>query len=112
MTPPPTWIDPESWAAFHESRRKLKAPLTPYAERLIIGELVKLKCSGHDPQKCLDQSIMLGWRDVFPLRDKGLTEGPMAAERTKREQAEFAARPATRPSGAVAAKIASLLPKL
>ena len=66
------WIDPESWEAFREMRRKIKAPLTPYAEKLVIRELVKLKTAGLDPQACLDQSIMLGWRDVFPVRQKDL----------------------------------------
>ena len=70
------WIDRESWHAFCEMRRKIKAPLTPYAEKLIIRELVKLKTAGHDPQACLDQSIMNSWRDVFPLRDKGLSKNP------------------------------------
>lgn len=68
------WVTPESWAAFVEMRRRSKAPLTPYAEKLIVRELVKLKTAGHDPQTCLDQSIMLGWRDVFPPRDKGLND--------------------------------------
>ena len=66
------WIDPESWQAFIEMRRKIKAPLTSYAEKLVVRELVKLKSAGHDPQACLDQSIMLGWRDVFPVRQKDL----------------------------------------
>jgi hypothetical protein len=66
------WIAPDSWAAFLDMRKRIKAPLTPYAEKLIVRELVKLKTAGHDPQACLDQSIMLGWRDVFPVRDKGL----------------------------------------
>jgi hypothetical protein len=70
------WIDPDSWTAFVEMRRKIRAPLTPYAEKLIIRELCKLKAAGNDPQACLDQSIMLGWRDVFPVRDKGCSKAP------------------------------------
>jgi hypothetical protein len=70
------WIDPESWRAFHDMRKKIKAPMTPYAEKLILRELVKLKTAGHDPQACLDQSIMNSWRDVFPVRDKGLSTVP------------------------------------
>lgn len=66
------WIEPEAWSAFCEMRRKIKAPLTPYAEKLILRELVRLKSAGQDPQACLDQSIRNGWRDVYPLRDKGL----------------------------------------
>lgn len=77
----PQWISSESWAAFVEMRRRIKAPLTQYAETLILRELVKLKSSGEDPQACLDQSIMLGWRDVFPLRHKGL--------RTRADDGEF-----------------------
>ena len=72
------WIEPDTWAAFVEMRKKLKAPLTPYAEKLVIRELVKLKTAGHDPQACLDQSIMNSWRDVFPVRDKGLSTAPQA----------------------------------
>ena len=68
----PLWITQESWQAFEESRRKIKAPLTPYAGKLILAELCKLKASGEDPQACLDQTIRNGWRDVFPLRDKAM----------------------------------------
>lgn len=99
MTPPPEWISPESWEAFHESRRKIRAPLTAYAERLIIIELVKLKAAREDPQACLDQSIRLGWRDVFPVRDKGLQQtstGELA--RIKAQEAV-----ATKPPAAVLA---------
>lgn len=73
------WIDPDSWSAFVEMRKKAKAPLTAYAEKLIMRELCKLKAAGHDPQACLDQSIMNGWRDVFPVRDKGLSTVPSHA---------------------------------
>lgn len=77
------WIDPESWDAFREMRKKIKAPLTPYAEKLILRELVKLKIAGHDPQNCLDQSIANSWRDVFPLRDKGLSVSASSVDETK-----------------------------
>ena len=85
------WIDPESCQAFHDMRRRIKAPLSPYAEKLIVRELVKLKTAGHDPQACLDQSIMLGWRDVFPVRDKGIKSaapGNADFERYVREASE------------------------
>jgi hypothetical protein len=69
------WISAESWAAFIEMRRRIRAPLTPYAEKLICRELCRLKSLGHDPQACLDQSIMLAWRDVFPPRDRASAIG-------------------------------------
>lgn len=86
------WIDPESWEAFREMRRRIKAPLTPYAEKLIARELVKLKAAGHDPQACLDQSIMLGWRDVFPVREKSIqrVSVPDELERYRNEKPQTA----------------------
>jgi hypothetical protein len=80
----PVWITPESWQAFEESRRKTcKAPLTIYAAKLVIMELVRLKSAGEDPQACLDQSIRNGWRDVFPLREKALRVNAIAPEVAK-----------------------------
>lgn len=92
------WIDPESWQAFCDMRKRIKAPLTPYAEKLIVRELVKLKSAGHDPQACLDQSIMNSWRDVFPVRDKGIKSASSNAdfERYVREASEPLADPAKR----------------
>lgn len=84
------WITPESWDAFKDMRRKMRAPLTPYAEKLICRELVRLKSLGHDPQACLDQSIMLAWRDVFPLRERAAAmngRGTGAIEEIREHQA-------------------------
>lgn len=89
----PTWISAESWKAFEDMRKKIKAPLTDYAAKLIVTELCKLKSSGEDPQACLDQSIRNGWRDVFPQRDKGLRAASSMLEAT---QAHFANMEAAR----------------
>jgi hypothetical protein len=83
------FISDESWTAFCEMRKKIRAPLTPYAERLILLELTKLKSAGHDPQKCLDQSIMLGWRDIWPVKHKDIPTIRKAAEDTQTYLAEL-----------------------
>lgn len=90
----PTWIDPESWQAFKAMRKVIKAPLTPYAEKLIIIQLVRLKSAGEDPQACLDQSIMLSWRDVFPVRDKGITDRASSDSATREYVASMEAQAA------------------
>jgi hypothetical protein len=83
----PTWITPESWQAFEEMRKKTcKAPLTIYAAKLVVMELVRLKGAGEDPQACLDQSIRNGWRDVFPVRDKALRVNTVSPEVEKRHK--------------------------
>lgn len=38
---------------------------------LILKELQSLKDQGYDPNKCLDQSTMKGWRGVFPVKTEG-----------------------------------------
>jgi hypothetical protein len=63
----PDWISSEAWDAFEEMRRKLRAPLTDYARKRIIAELVKLESQGHKAESVLNQSITRGWRGVFPL---------------------------------------------
>jgi hypothetical protein len=101
MTPAPAWINPESWEAFRAMRKSIKAPLTPYAEKLVIRELVKLKSGGHDPQACLDQSIMNSWRDVFPPRDKGVTATGLATADAELKRMDEQAAKAVPPPASV-----------
>jgi hypothetical protein len=103
----PAWIDPESWEAFRVMRKAIKAPLSPYAEKLIVMQLVRLKAAGEDPQACLDQSIMLCWRDVFPVRDKNIRQGATAAADTAAYLAEMGKGAAPCPP-AVAEKLKAL----
>lgn len=68
----PSWLDPEAWDGFVAMRRSIpKVPFTPRAQMLILKELQSLKDQGYDPNKCLDQSTMKGWRGVFPVKSEG-----------------------------------------
>ena len=68
----PSWLDHESWAGFVEMRKSIpKIPFTARAQTLILKELQSLKDQGYDPNKCLDQSTMNGWRGVFPTKSTG-----------------------------------------
>ena len=66
----PAWIDQEAWADFVEMRRAMKsrAPWTPGAQKLILRELAKILDQGFDPNESLRQSVMQGWRGVFPAK--------------------------------------------
>ncbi len=64
----PDDIDPDVWRAFEESRKKLKAPLTERAADLILNELQKI---GQNKNAVLNQSVMNGWKGVFPLKRQG-----------------------------------------
>jgi len=86
MTALPSWIPQETWDAFVEMRKKtLKKPPTDFALNLILRELFKLRDLGHDPLACLEQSIVQGWADVYPLKAKKLDHASPSTEvaRTK-----------------------------
>ena len=53
---------------FKDYRKQIKAPLTEYAEKLLINKLERLAPGNKEQQiAILDQSIMNGWKGVFPL---------------------------------------------
>ena len=67
----PDWIDKETWKDFLEVRKKKRAPMTVRAIELMIKKLLEFKNDGIDPNKLLEQSILKGWTDVYPLDSWG-----------------------------------------
>ena len=60
----------EVFAEYVVMRKKIKKPLTTYAERLAVKKLIDL--AGKDEQKqiaVLEQSITNSWQGLFPLKD-------------------------------------------
>lgn len=60
----------EVFAEYVAMRKKIKKPLTTYAERLAVKKLIDL--AGKDEQKqiaVLEQSIANSWQGLFPLKD-------------------------------------------
>lgn len=76
----PDWIPAESWTAFVEMRKRLRAPITARAASLIVAKLDRLRQHGHDPGAVLDQSVMNGWRGVFELKEAGNGHGNHKAD--------------------------------
>lgn len=52
---------------FVEFRKKIKAPMTEKAVDLMIGKLDKMTTDNNEKIAILEQSIMNGWKGVFPL---------------------------------------------
>lgn len=111
----PTWLDEEVWSAYKEWRAGLpkKQRATPYALKLILAELARLKAMGHNPTESLKQSMRAGWLDVFaprniqqamqapaPQAQAGLAltpahqvlDAPMTGEQKRAELQKFRAR--------------------
>jgi len=76
----PAWLPVETWNAFLDHRKKIKAPMTDVAVKMAIKKLGRLRDEGHDPTDVLNESIINGWKGVFPLKRSRLSgNGQMSA---------------------------------
>lgn len=55
---------------FVEYRKKIKAPMTDRAVDLMIGKLDSMTADNNEKIAILEQSIVNGWKGVFPLRNE------------------------------------------
>ena len=69
----------EVWNKFKDMRKKIKKPMTEYAEELIIKELDKITNNEDTQIAILNQSIMNSWQGVFPLKNKPTATTPAKA---------------------------------
>ena len=61
----PDNVSRETFAAFIESRKKNRKPLTAFAAKLICRKLAKFAMDGHNPNELLETAIERGWQSVF-----------------------------------------------
>ena len=67
----PDYIPALTWKSYMAVRVKKRAAQTPYAFRLIIKELERLRDTfGNDPVAVLNKSITGGWSDVYQLKNE------------------------------------------
>lgn len=64
----PHGVEPDLWAEFIKVRKKLKAAPTDHAVKLIADQLELLRLEGHSPNDVIKQSIVNGWKGVFPIK--------------------------------------------
>lgn len=95
----PQYIDREAWEAWMEVRKQLKAPNTDYALKLLVYEVQRIKDAGHDPNAAIKQSVLKGWKDVYPSKEKAIEAAPQSqADKTaemlrQREEQGYTAPP-------------------
>lgn len=91
----PDWIPPDLWAAYRDHRRKLKKPMTEYAEKCAVKDLERLRESGNDPIAVINQTISRGWTGFFELKQNqqsGAYNDPSTRPATKSQRADQAAQ--------------------
>lgn len=63
--PLPTGVAQQLWQDFRDHRRRLRAPMTPRAESILLRQIEELREQGHDPTAMIEQSIARGWKGIF-----------------------------------------------
>jgi hypothetical protein len=101
----PIWLPESTWKCFCEMRVKMRAALSPHSSLLIFKKLASLLDQGESPQEVLEQSIINGWRGVFPLHRKGNGNG----ESSKAEQRSARVRESIRQGLGVDSKLGRAL---
>src|SRR5712675_1271314 len=61
----PAWLPISLWDEFRKTRKKIKAPMTDYAETLILDKLDRWHTEGYDTIGIINESIERSWRGVF-----------------------------------------------
>lgn len=66
-------VSPEVLSAleeFKEMRKKIKSPMTERAVSLLLSQLDKLASTDEEKILVINQSIMNGWKSVYPLKEQ------------------------------------------
>lgn len=89
ILPRPESVNPETWDAFIEIRKGLKAKNTLPAIKALITQLNKLQAAGHDPNEVVMQSIRSSWKDLYALKQARASPQSIQEERLLKAQQHF-----------------------
>lgn len=64
----PPWLDRETWEEFRQMRKRVRAPMTPHAEKLLIDRLTPFASRS---KELLERSIVNCWKDIYPESNNG-----------------------------------------
>lgn len=64
----PDWLPQEDWKEYVQFRKEINKPLGKVATKRAISALARLRDTGQDISKVIDQSIVHGWQGLFPLK--------------------------------------------
>lgn len=80
----PAWLPSETWKAWVEYRRSIKAPLSLHSAELCIAKLDLLRKQGSAPVDVINNSIMSGkWTGLFAVKDAAAPSAQPSAGQKK-----------------------------
>ena len=79
----PSWLNSKDWNDFLSFRESIRAPMTDIAKVRAIEELDRLRAEGHDPSRVIGQSIVNGWKGLFPVNRSKDSQGQGSPQKPK-----------------------------
>lgn len=75
---------------FVRMRKQMKSPMTQRAINLLVNKLRELAADDETQIAIINQSILNGWKSVYPLDERRESRGRKLADSTGQERSEFA----------------------
>ncbi|MHB1287355.1 MAG: hypothetical protein ACYCYP_12545 [Leptospirales bacterium] len=82
----PNWLSPSDWNDYLEYRKGIGSPMSPIAQRRAISQLEQLGNEGQDPSRVINQSILNGWKGLFPVKNSLPKASPKTFDEIRREK--------------------------
>lgn len=75
QAPLPDWLPMEAWSGFVEMRKRIRKPMTPRAQQLVLKALEDMRAKGLSVAQALDNSTRNSWVDVYAPKDAAAATG-------------------------------------
>lgn len=75
QAPLPEWLPMEAWTGFVEMRKRIRKPMTPRAQQLVLKTLEDMRAKGLSVAQALDNSTRNSWVDVYAPKDAAAATG-------------------------------------
>ncbi|GEM_PF-1332864 len=64
----PDWVPSELWTDFLDHRKAMKSRMTDTAQTRAVKKLERMRADGQDIEAVIEQSIINGWKGLFPVK--------------------------------------------
>lgn len=72
----PDWVPKPAWDSYLDMRKKIKAPPTENAKKLLVNELQRLRDRGHDPTQIIEKATRSNWKDFYEPKQENQGGSP------------------------------------
>jgi len=85
----PEWINQEDWVALLDHRKSVRSPINDKSQKLIIEKLKRFKEQGMNVSDVIKESIINGWKGIFPIQNNLQKDGNHGQKRKSNAAIHF-----------------------